>query len=45
MMVRGGRDLGRQLTPYPRPVTDGVLRQDGIYSLVRHPMYGVSCWS
>jgi protein-S-isoprenylcysteine O-methyltransferase Ste14 len=40
MMVRGGRDLGHQLTPYPRPVTDGALRQDGIYSLARHPMYG-----
>jgi len=49
---RPGRRVGRsdgsttatrsslQLTPFPRPVTGGALRQDGIYGLVRHPMYG-----
>jgi protein-S-isoprenylcysteine O-methyltransferase Ste14 len=35
-----GAGLGRQLTPFPRPVTDGELRQDGVYRFVRHPMYG-----
>ncbi|NMM24446.1 MAG: isoprenylcysteine carboxylmethyltransferase family protein [Phycicoccus sp.] len=40
LLVGGGAGLGRQLTPFPRPVADGVLRQDGIYGLVRHPIYG-----
>jgi protein-S-isoprenylcysteine O-methyltransferase Ste14 len=40
LMIGAGAGLGRQLTPFPRPVDDGVLRQDGVYGLVRHPMYG-----
>jgi protein-S-isoprenylcysteine O-methyltransferase Ste14 len=40
LLVGGGVGLGRQLTPFPRPVADGVLRQDGVYGLVRHPIYG-----
>jgi protein-S-isoprenylcysteine O-methyltransferase Ste14 len=40
LVVGGGAGLGRQLTPFPRPVDDGALRQDGVYGLVRHPMYG-----
>jgi protein-S-isoprenylcysteine O-methyltransferase Ste14 len=40
LLLGGGVGLGRQLTPFPRPVTDGALRQDGVYGLVRHPMYG-----
>lgn len=32
--------LGRQLTPLPRPVEGGELRDRGAYALVRHPMYG-----
>lgn len=40
LLLGGGAGLGRQLTPFPRPVGDGVLRQDGVYRLVRHPMYG-----
>ena len=40
LMVGGGAGLGRQLTPFPRPIDDGTLRQDGVYGLVRHPMYG-----
>jgi len=31
--------LGRFLTPFPRPVEHGVLRTNGAYSLVRHPIY------
>jgi len=40
LLVGGGVGLGRQLTPFPRPVAGGVLRQDGVYGWVRHPMYG-----
>jgi protein-S-isoprenylcysteine O-methyltransferase Ste14 len=40
LLLAGGAGLGSQLTPFPRPVPDGELRQDGIYGLVRHPIYG-----
>jgi protein-S-isoprenylcysteine O-methyltransferase Ste14 len=40
LMVGGGAGLGKQLTPFPRPIDDGTLRRDGVYGLVRHPMYG-----
>ena len=40
LLVGGGVGLGRQLTPFPKPVADGRLRQQGVYRLVRHPMYG-----
>ena len=40
LLFAGGAGLGRQLTPFPRPIPDGALRQDGIYGLVRHPIYG-----
>lgn len=40
LLLGGGVGLGRQLTPFPRPVADGSLRQDGVYRLIRHPMYG-----
>jgi protein-S-isoprenylcysteine O-methyltransferase Ste14 len=36
----GGAGLGRQLTPFPKPVAEGSLRNGGVYRLVRHPMYG-----
>lgn len=32
--------LGRQLTPLPRPVAGGGLRDRGVYARARHPMYG-----
>lgn len=32
--------LGAQLTPFPKPVEGGALREDGLYGLARHPMYG-----
>lgn len=35
-----GLGLGRQLTPLPRPVEGGALRDQGAYRLCRHPMYG-----
>eukprot|EP00871_Galdieria_phlegrea_P004107 jgi/Galph1/4698/GphlegSOOS_G3398.1 len=33
-------DLGKeQLSPWPAPVPSGVLKTQGLYQLVRHPMY------
>jgi protein-S-isoprenylcysteine O-methyltransferase Ste14 len=40
LVVRGSRDLGRNLTPTPRPRDGSVLVQHGAYGLVRHPLYG-----
>lgn len=33
-------ELGSSLSPWPQPVKDGALKTEGIFSLVRHPMYG-----
>jgi len=32
--------LGRQITPFPKPVEEGTVKSTGAYGLVRHPMYG-----
>jgi protein-S-isoprenylcysteine O-methyltransferase Ste14 len=40
LFAAGGARLGWQLTPFPKPVTGGTLRDDGAYGLVRHPIYG-----
>jgi protein-S-isoprenylcysteine O-methyltransferase Ste14 len=32
--------LGRQITPFPKPVEEGSVKNTGAYGLVRHPMYG-----
>ncbi len=40
LLLAGVLGLGRQLTPLPRPVAGGALRDRGAYGLVRHPMYG-----
>ena len=40
LFVGGITGLGRQLTPFPRPVAQGSVRRRGAYRLVRHPMYG-----
>ena len=32
--------LGSQLTPFPKPVEGGTLREDGVFGLARHPIYG-----
>jgi len=37
---RGILDLGRNLTPVPRPREDARLVVTGAYALVRHPLYG-----
>ncbi len=33
------RRLGRNLTPFPKPVERGELVESGVYGLVRHPIY------
>jgi protein-S-isoprenylcysteine O-methyltransferase Ste14 len=38
-VLRAFRDLGRNLTPLPRPRDDAALVESGIYAKVRHPIY------
>ena len=33
------KDLGRNLSPFPRPINNGNLVTTGIYRYTRHPMY------
>lgn len=33
-------ELGRNITPFPRPIPGGQLVTTGVYGLVRHPLYG-----
>jgi protein-S-isoprenylcysteine O-methyltransferase Ste14 len=40
LFAGGSWRLGRQLTPFPKPVAHGELRHEGAYGLVRHPIYG-----
>ena len=40
LVARGLLDLGRNLTPVPRPRDDAQLVASGIYAHVRHPIYG-----
>lgn len=40
LAARGLLDLGRNLTPVPRPRRGAELVETGVYSLVRHPIYG-----
>jgi len=40
LIIRGFLDLGRDLTPMPRPRDDARLVESGAYALVRHPLYG-----
>jgi protein-S-isoprenylcysteine O-methyltransferase Ste14 len=35
----GTLTLGRNLTPFPKPSTGARLVQQGIYGLIRHPLY------
>jgi len=35
----GTQDLGSNLTPWPKPIDDGSLQRDGVYGIVRHPLY------
>jgi protein-S-isoprenylcysteine O-methyltransferase Ste14 len=40
LIAAGILALRRQLTAYPMPVPGGRLIEDGVFGLVRHPMYG-----
>ena len=40
LVTAGILGLRRQLTAYPRPMPGGRLIDDGVFGLVRHPMYG-----
>ena len=40
LFAAGSSRLGRLLTPFPKPVSGGTLRENGAYGLVRHPIYG-----
>jgi protein-S-isoprenylcysteine O-methyltransferase Ste14 len=39
VILRAMHDLGRSLTPFPRPRADAALVDTGLYALVRHPIY------
>jgi protein-S-isoprenylcysteine O-methyltransferase Ste14 len=40
LSLAGSRALGSALTPFPRPRDDAAFRDDGVYALARHPIYG-----
>jgi protein-S-isoprenylcysteine O-methyltransferase Ste14 len=40
LFLGGAFRLGAQLTPYPKPVEGGRLRDTGVFAVVRHPIYG-----
>ena len=39
VMLISIKDLGSNLSPFPRPIVNGNLTTSGIYSFIRHPMY------
>lgn len=48
--IAGVRAIGRNLTPYPKPLEDSKLVQHGVYGVVRHPLYtslvfGMAGWA
>jgi protein-S-isoprenylcysteine O-methyltransferase Ste14 len=40
LFAGGIKGLGKQITPFPKPVDQGSVKRSGPYGLVRHPMYG-----
>ena len=40
MVAVAFRDLGESLTPLPKPKEDSTLVREGLYGIVRHPIYG-----
>jgi protein-S-isoprenylcysteine O-methyltransferase Ste14 len=40
LLLLGAVALGRSMTPFPRPKERGRLVETGVYSAVRHPVYG-----
>ena len=39
IMLVAIKDLGRNLSPFPRPISNSNLVTTGIYRFARHPMY------
>jgi len=39
LLIAGVCALGRNLTPYPKPLDTSALVQRGVYALIRHPLY------
>tara|TARA_B100001093_G_scaffold56258_1_gene47630 strand:- start:9 stop:485 length:477 start_codon:yes stop_codon:yes gene_type:complete len=39
VMLISIKDLGSNLSPFPRPIVNGNLITSGIYRFIRHPMY------
>ena len=39
IMLVAIKDLGRNLSPFPRPINNSNLVTTGIYRITRHPMY------
>jgi protein-S-isoprenylcysteine O-methyltransferase Ste14 len=39
MMLFAIKDLGRNLSPFPKPINNSKLVTTGIYRFMRHPMY------
>ena len=39
IMLVSIKDLGRNLSPFPRPISNSNLVTKGIYRFMRHPMY------
>ena len=39
VMLISIKDLGSNLSPFPRPIVNGKLTTSGIYNFIRHPMY------
>jgi len=39
IMLVSIKDLGRNLSPFPRPIKNSILVTKGIYRFTRHPMY------
>ena len=39
ILILAIKDLGRNLSPFPRPINNSNLVTSGIYRFMRHPMY------